>query len=256
MFHWDQSPIAFAMQGDSTLNIKGTPCWMWQPGSGTEKRFVTLQLCIRAAGRQIIKPIIIFRGKGIVVPQHEIDELEKLTNIRFYYQQNAWADGDFCLWCLESFKADLKEAGIDEEVLLGLDGLPAQKTAKFLDTATESNIIPMYTPPDCTDVIAPCDHHVFLTLKNMIKAFYRKMSQALRDLWADSRDNGSLCPSNKRIQIAQWVSAAWAEFCVHHEELILKAFTSTGFLMKLDNPGSEIKIDGLPDYPGEGLNPF
>lgn len=64
MFHWDQSPVEFAHPGKSTLNIKGTPCWMWHPGSGTDKRFISLQLCIRPWGQQIIKPIIIFRGGG------------------------------------------------------------------------------------------------------------------------------------------------------------------------------------------------
>lgn len=62
MFHWDQSPVEFALPGKSTLNIRGTPCWMWHPGSGTEKRFISVQLCIRPWGEQIVKPVIIFRG--------------------------------------------------------------------------------------------------------------------------------------------------------------------------------------------------
>lgn len=257
MFHWDQSPVEFSQSGKRTLNIKGTPCWMWQPGSGSDKRFISLQLCIRAQGQQIIKPIIIFRGQGVHVNETELRELKKLKNIRVYYQKKAWADGDFCLWCLKKFKKDLRKAGISEEVLLGLDGLSAQKTNAFLDEAESLNIEPFYTPPDCTDVIAPCDHHVFKHLKELIKEFYRKVSEEQRAIWADSKNNDSLSQSNKRILIAQWVSIAWESMCTaQNTNLFSSAFTSTGFLMKLADPGAEIKIKGLPSYPGQGSSPF
>lgn len=256
LFHWYQSPLEFAHPGKSTLNIRGTPCWMWYPGSGTDKRFISLQMCIRPWGKQIIKPIIIFRGQGIYVSQEERAMLDELTNIRYYFQPKAWADGEFCLWCLDSFKADLLEAKVGGEVALGLDGLAAQKTAAFRNKATGLNILPFYTPPDCTDVIAPCDHHVFLKFKKLIQEFYRQVSQAQRAIWADCKDNSSLTLSLKRIQIAQWVSAAWDELCTNHEQLFLHAFTSTGFLMKLAEPGADIKITGLDGYPGPGQDPF
>jgi hypothetical protein len=158
------------------------------------------------------------------------------------------------MWCVDSFKTDLKEAGIENEVLLGMDGLPAQKTPEFLRKTVESNILPIYTPPDCTDVVAPCDHHVFLRLKELIKAFYKEMSQVNRDLWA--RDSAALSDSRKRVLVAQWVSRAWSDFCQNYQDVISAAFTSTGFLMKLANPGADIKIKGLPSYPGTGLDPF
>ena len=121
------SPCEWAMPGKYTLNIQGTPCWMWQPGSGLEKRFITILLCIRAEGKQIIKPIVIFRGQGLRISEQEKAALDGLTNIRWYFQPKAWTDGEFCRWFLESFKADLTAANINEEVLLGLDGLPGQR---------------------------------------------------------------------------------------------------------------------------------
>lgn len=184
MFHADQSPCEFAMPGTSTLNIQGTPCWMWQPGSGLDKRFIPIHLCIRAGGKQIIKPIIIFRGQGLLITQAEQDQLNALQNVRWYFQPKAWADTEFCLWSLASFKSDLAAAGIHEEVLLGLDGLQAQHNQLFLNAAGAANVLPFYTPPDCTDVVAPCDHHVFVRLKKLIKKFYRLESEVNRNLWA------------------------------------------------------------------------
>ena len=46
MFDADQSPCEWAMPGKRTLNIQGTPCWMWQPSTGLDKRFITFHLCI------------------------------------------------------------------------------------------------------------------------------------------------------------------------------------------------------------------
>ena len=43
--------------------------WVSQPGSGLDKRQATLQLCMRAEGRQTVKPAIVFRGKGNVSTQ-------------------------------------------------------------------------------------------------------------------------------------------------------------------------------------------
>jgi hypothetical protein len=110
MFHADQSPCEWAMPGKRTLNIQNTPCWVWQPGTGLDKRFITIHLCIRAAGDQIIKPVVIFRGQGVQISQTELDELNKLTNIRWYFQPKAWADGEFCRWWLSAFESDLKSA--------------------------------------------------------------------------------------------------------------------------------------------------
>ena len=140
------------MPGKRTLNIQGTPCWMWQPGTGLDKRFITIHLCIRAEGDQIIKPVIIFRGQGVRISPQEKAALDAFTNIKWYFQPKAWADGEFCRWFLESFKADLTAAGIEEEVLLGLDGLKGQHNQPFFDKAHSINTVPFYTPPDCTDL--------------------------------------------------------------------------------------------------------
>ena len=76
-----------------------------------------------------------------------------------------------------------KLAGVDEEVLLGLDGLKAQNNQPFWDQAVLNGIVPFYTPPDCTDVLAPCDHHAFVQLKKshqlILPENVRRISQGL-----------------------------------------------------------------------------
>ena len=65
---------------------------MSQPGSGLEKRQCTLQVCVRATGKQP-KLAIIFRRKG-----KRISDDEKAAwheDVDVYFQANAWADTDF-----------------------------------------------------------------------------------------------------------------------------------------------------------------
>jgi len=167
-------------------------------------------LCIRAEGDQIAKPVVIFRGQGIRMTDEEIEKLNSLTNIRWYFQKKAWADGEFCQWWLKSFKEDLVAAGVEDEVLLGLDGLKAQNNQPFWDLCCKLQVLPVYTTPDCTDVVAPCDHHIFVRLKNLMKKAYKIFSQHNRTLWTEDNE---LSASKKWLLVAQWLSAAWETIC-------------------------------------------
>lgn len=258
MFAADQTPMEFAMPGKFSLNIRGTSTWMWVPKSGSDKRFVSIMVCIRAQGEQIIKPIIIFRGEGLDISLLEQQLLSHVSNVRFYFQKNAWADGDFCEYFLKSMIEDIQNSNIDtsKEIILGLDGLEAQHNQRFLQImqdlyiATGIKLRPVYTPPNCTDCIAPCDHHVLLRLKNTVKDFYRAMSQAKRAEWALCDQNRSLEASSMRVTIARWIGDAWATLSAgsDSESFFKSAFTSTGFLMEVNDPSKHIRIKGLDNY--------
>ena len=73
-YNVDQVPLPFVVNQDKTYADKGSKqVWVSQPASGLEKHQATLQLCIRASGKQTIKPAIVFRGKGNIT----LDELAK-----------------------------------------------------------------------------------------------------------------------------------------------------------------------------------
>lgn len=60
-------------------------------------------------------------------------------------------------------------------------------------------------PPNCTDVLAPVDHHVGFAHKRLIKSLYKSWSR-----WnLGARQGGFSCPE-KRIKLLQWADAAWA----------------------------------------------
>ena len=255
MFHADQIPMEFACKNLRTLNAKGTACWLFSPGSGLEKRQATIMLCLRAGGPQVVKMCIIFKGGGHLT-QEELVELKKikeeLGNIRFYFQENAWADGKFMVWWLKKFVKDCKQAGLisvgsgiglKEQVLLGLDRHAAQKTLDFLRVCHEGGVLPFYTPPDCTDCISPCDHHVGKWLKGEIGGQYKLEVESKRQQWAE--DN--VGPQEKRVLMLRWLGNAW-NLLRENSAFILSTFTSTGFLMELENPNKNIKMEKIQGY--------
>ena len=67
-FHMDQIPLQFVLASERSLNEIGQPNFIRMPkGSGLYKRQCSIQLCIRAEGRQLVRPIAIFQGTGCIV---------------------------------------------------------------------------------------------------------------------------------------------------------------------------------------------
>lgn len=71
---------------------------------------------------------------------------------------------------------DLVAAGYEsgEELLAGMDRHAAQKTLRMKQLYTELGMVPVFTPPGCTDCVSPVDHHVGRQLQNyMAKPCYQ-----------------------------------------------------------------------------------
>jgi hypothetical protein len=61
----DQIPLQFTPNRRTSLNLMGEACWLPTYGEeGLGKRCATLVLCLRAQGPQIVRPLVIFKGKG------------------------------------------------------------------------------------------------------------------------------------------------------------------------------------------------
>ena len=121
-------------------------------------------------------------------------------------------------------------------------------TQKFRAKLLAGNTLPAYTPPDCTDVISPSDHHVGNELKRIISVFYHEELSANMDTWCG--DGSEFTTSYRRMKMATctWAAAAW-EILKRRSDFLKASFVSTGWLLAKD--GSEnnlVKIPGVPDY--------
>ena len=220
---------------------------MTPKGSGLDKRQATLQLCIRAEGDQIVRLAIIFRGQGLRLSAEEKALYRSLsTLLQVYFQPSAWADGQIMMKWLEQFAKDTAAELAGQEILLGMDNHGAQQTTLFRDCLFVKHVQPAYTPPDCTDVASPCDHHVGLALKIIMGWLYHHELENNQSEWCGPA-NG-LTTSKRRMLMATWAAAAWA--VVRQDASFLRsAFTSTGFLFAKDGSENDlIKVPGVPDY--------
>ena len=90
-----------------------------------------------------------------------------------------------------------------------------------------------------------------------MRSFYQAESAEFQAEWARD-DSDPSHASNKRIRIASWLSAAWELTCEGDledpgsREFFKSAFTSTGYLVELDNPSAKLKMKGLEGYTVEG----
>jgi hypothetical protein len=246
MFAMDQVPIPFSISSKYTLNMKGHRCWTALPGeAGLDKRQMTLQLTIRASGKQVVKPVLILRGEGFV-EQSELDYYKTLTNIDVVFQANAWADERVCLDYLLSFRKATVELG---EVLLGMDRHSAQYTDACQQFMHFFRIFALYTPPDCTDVVSPVDDNVGQYFKRRMGEKFDDEHEEMQDVWG-----AELSASDRRMLMCKWASEVWQEICDDEERcetLIRRAFVRCGFLVAKDGSENDlIELDGWSGQPG------
>ena len=258
MFHVDQVPLPFASDHGRTLNPKGAKsCRIAGANtSGLEKRQATLQLWICAeGGRQVIKPSIIFRGaRGPTskLPWAAEKALyETLPTIRVAFQPNAWADEVFCADEILMVAADLQAAGVEGEVMIGMDNHAAQRTPAMLSLYLSLAMQPVFTSAQCTDCISPVDHHIGRFIQKHMGRSYRASVEADQEIWINASDEIEIenptCSAamSRRMLMARWLSDAWADLTTNYSHLIESAFVKTGF--KVAKDGSEdhlIEIQG------------
>jgi hypothetical protein len=239
MFHMDQVPLPFSSSAKTTLNMKGSACHIQEAGgSGATKRFCTIQMwiCADPWGGLWHKPDLIFRGQGKNLGEEERLHYAAIPNLTIRFQPKAWADEKIMMASM----LDFREATIDlGEVLLGMDNHGSQATPLCREFMTLMGIQPAYTPPDCTDVVSPVDHHVGQTLKLKIAKRYDKVAATWDQL------DGAPSDSHKRMLVATWTSEAWDELSRDNKHAVHSAFVKTGFLVAKD--GSENHLIDISD---------
>lgn len=247
IWNMDQLPMPFALNPKRSYNPKNSPCWICVVGSsGLDKRQATVHLTLRAEGEQFVTPVIIFRGEGKRLSAFEKKALNSLTNIRWKFNTKAWATQDFCFQDLKEFCAMLETHFPGQKHLLLLDDLSAQKMPRFREYAMQHNVLPMYIPPGCTDLVQPVDHHVGAWLKYAMRTLYQYELNENLDIWRNYKANKVFSAPARRIMLANWLSLAWS-FLAKNHHFIKAAFVSTGCLIKLDGSHG-IKVRGFEKF--------
>ena len=113
-------------------------------------------------------------------------------------------------------------------------------TLPFREKLAGHRMIAAYTPADCTDVVAPVDHHVGARVKMIIGKYF----DAEMELHLAEWESANLSASCRRMLMTTWVLAAWRKVRTE-DDFLRKAFVSTGFLLAKDRSEDDlIKLAG------------
>ena len=249
----DQSPLPFVVDRGTTYeldvpkeNRAEHKVWISQPGSGLDKRQCTLQIAI-SPGDTKVKLAVIFRGKGKRIGEDERKSWH--PDVDVYFQENAWADGPFCLNWIEK---TLKPAVTDlDRFVLFCDNLSAQVTPVFKSAVKELGGITWYGVPNATDIWQPVDAGFAQLLKRHVAMEQDQWlcEEENIEKWLET-DGKKLSVKERRILITEWVGQAYnrlsgPEFSDYRRRM----FSKTGCLITAD--GSEdslISPEGLTNY--------
>lgn len=249
IWNMDHVPLPFTLNLKHSYNAKGERCWIPVFGeSGLDKRQATLHITIRAEGPQFMELFVIFKAKSNFKPkQEEIDGLNAVPGVKWAFQRNAWADGDYSMAWLRWFGKRLREEGRTGWQLLLLDDLGAQKTKRFQELALSMKILPWPIPGGCTDVCQPVDDGIGGVLKKIMNKFYKATLEVNINEWREYKKSLALAAPKRRVMMLQWASKGW--HCLgENRPLINGAFRHSGALIHKDRSNGATLEKVLANY--------
>jgi hypothetical protein len=164
----DQTPLPFEFLSGQTYEPKGSKTvWVKGATSGWDKRQAILQLTIFADGKNWVKPLIFFRGKGLGSGiLREMKSYDPRVVVKF--NPTAYANAENIVEWLE--KQLIPVLGI-EPALLALDLFSGHKTDYVLDIIKAHDITVSIIPAGCTGLVQPLDISVNRPFKDILKVW-------------------------------------------------------------------------------------
>jgi transposase-like protein len=239
----DQTPLPFTFNKGKGYDNTGTST-VWHRGaaSGLEKRQCTVQLTVFADG-DCLKPLLIFRGKGLRITAKEKKEHDSRVVVRF--QENAWCDKEVMkFWINSMWKRPFQEAQHRAKLLVA-DMHRAQTTdevKELLEKSCHTSIA--LVPPGTTGLVQPLDVAINAEFKAIVDRLQNEHMHANLNLYIENK----MTASQRRVLITKWVGQAWDEVSAK-KDMIKRAFEKCGISVPIDGSrDSCINIEGLSDY--------
>ena len=255
--HGDQVPLEF--QG--TLNKSVAPksakrVQIKQSKVNLDFRVATLMLYFVAkAERPWLRPAICFR----LIPLVENGNVDHCTpkssklrkefeglrqafpEIDIYVQKKGYFDNSVCLQAANDLVDSFQQPG---EYLVCLENLKGHTNIEYLDILKrEGNAFVLFTPTNCTDVVAVTDAGLGRSIKNLMRRRFKEHFHTHLSDWVD----GVIDPACRRRLYCEWLVGAMTEFYSNKgQDRVLRAFEKCGLASAYD--GSEdnlISVDGV-----------
>ena len=242
----DQTPLPFDFLAGKTYSVGGAKTvWVKGTAGGLDKRQATVQLCIFADGIARVKPMVVFRGKGLRIATAEKVRWDKRVAVVF--QDNAWVDEEVTLWWIKNLWNVAYNSIFDiaDPRMLVLDVHRAQKTEQVLSAFRKSKTTSVMVPPGCTSLVQPLDVSINKPFKQLVEEASEQHYYTHTEQWMQ----GKISVSERRILISQWVGEAWEKLSQQYKDTMIRSFRKCGISLPIDgSQDTEINIEGVTTY--------
>lgn len=186
---------------------------------------------------------IIFRGGG-KISDEERDYLDSLPNIRWAFQENAWADEHYHKVWTRFFCRTVQEHDPGNHLIF-LDDLTCQNTFLCREIFIKNRVFPFRFPGGITEIVQPVDKGIGELTKRIMSLLYKTELEINYDAWRNYQDNKSLSASQRRMLMARWASLAWG-YVKEQTHQIRRTFEDTVLITR--NGQHRLQVPGHPNY--------
>ena len=167
----DQTPLQSVLDNRKTYADKGSSEVWCEPGSsGVDMWQYSVQLTTFADGVPRVRPLVIFRAKGLKITHKEQEAWDRRVQVAF--QLKAWCGESMMKrWILEQWEnifINSPTTGLTGKILVG-DVHRAQQTDNFKALLKKKNTELVNNPPGCTSWVRPLDVSFNKPFKDVVR---------------------------------------------------------------------------------------
>ena len=237
-----------AVRGDRRVQVKS-------PKIKIEARSASLMLSFAADGR--LGPIAVCiaatpstNADGVRQPRTPKmkkirDQLDALRSahprILLYCQRKAYFDNV----TFEAFMEDMLPEFNQQPCVIVMDNLGGHCTKTIRSLLADANADVVFTPPNCTDLVAVTDAGLGRSFKLLMKRSFLEDFQSRHDIWRD----GLVTAEDRRNLVVKWCDDACVNFAKHNRKQIVNAFRRCGMGGRCD--GSDNNLVRIEGYDGD-----
>lgn len=160
---------------------------------------MTVQLTIFADGIGRVKPLVVFKGKGLCIGTEEKKMWD--TRVDVVFQDNAWVDERIFLWWMENAWKTCRSSIFDiRQKLLTLDMYKGQNTETIQNAWKKYRTTPVIIPAGCTSLIQPLDVSVNKSFKQYVEESSQQYYVEHTENWIE----GKISAKERRILMTKW----------------------------------------------------
>ena len=213
--------------------------WWYSPCQTTYH----IQITVFDDGILRVKPLIIFKGKGLRISAEEKKAWD--SRVTVFFQENAWCHEQTMVKWIQSEWNNLflnpSTPGSDGKILVA-DIHRAQQTENVKKLLARCKTKLVNAPGGCTFLVQPVD----VSFNEPFKGYIRAISERHLNENLEKHTDGKISASERRVLMTKWVGDAWVNT---NQDMVCRRLKKCVVSLALDSSENHLlNIEKLPEY--------